>query len=192
MTADEDVIAGVEGVSIGNEQWARVWKELMSRDRKTGRFQYPTTFDLGYGTEEQRQCFAIDVLMHAALEPPPPVITRKQRNTMRGQLLTAAETLREAVIQSKRLGLRSVEHQLGSSPKTDPWIQTAEELEDMADFLDRTALVVERDRGMLFERAKAVQLARMSQLFFGKVLPQHTCPAFGAGDWPPDRGMAHH
>src|SRR5262249_19028654 len=93
-----------------------------------------------------------------------------ERNTIRDDLLAAAAALRKAAGHLHRVGLRP-NHQLGDNPQIDPWIETAEDVEAKADDLDRMALVVERDRGMLFERGKGVQLARMTSLLFDAVLP---------------------
>jgi hypothetical protein len=164
---------------FGDNPAARVWKELMRRDRKTGRFLYPTTFDLGHGTEEQRQGFAIKMLLDMARHPPPPVIKKEKLSTIRNDLLTAAAMLRKAAGHLRRLGLRPV-HQLGSSPQIDPWIETAEEVEVNANVLDRMALVIGRDRGMLRERGLAVLLTRMTQVLFGRVLPSTIAKLVGA------------
>ncbi len=45
-----------------------VWARLMQRSHKTGIFYYPTTFDLGYGTAEERQRFAIWMLFSMACD----------------------------------------------------------------------------------------------------------------------------
>jgi hypothetical protein len=161
-----------ETVDLGpsDPRLARVWQQLMRRDRKTGGFFYPARLDLGCGTAEERQRFAIGMLLAAACEAPRPVVTSQERDSMREELRTAAAAVRVAVDHLQRLGLRPL-HTLGDWPRLDPWIATGDDVEAKADDLDQTVLVVGRDRGMRFERAMAVWLATMCRLLFDKVLP---------------------
>jgi hypothetical protein len=200
MTEDEDEFALIEldrvahrgpferyraakagGDDLTDPRLRDVWAQLMRQDRKTGRFLYPTSFDVGYGTADERQQFAICMLLAAACECPPPAITRQELVALREELRTAAAAVRAAIGRQRRLGLRPVHvvelHSggdgkgLGDCSWIDPWIETADDLEAKANNLERRVLLINRDRGMQFERAMAVWLARMSQLWFGKVLP---------------------
>jgi hypothetical protein len=150
---------------------AHVYKQLMRRKRKTGAFLCPTKLDFGIDTAEERQCAAIGMLYQAAIEPTPPVIRKEDCDTMRDKLAATAAEVRMRVSELKELGVRSVRHELGDCPATDPWLAVADDMENTADGIDRTAFVVERDRGMLFERALSVQIASMMKLLFDTVQP---------------------
>jgi hypothetical protein len=157
-------------VDLTDPRLRAVWKQLMRRDRKTGRFLYQTAFHNGRGTAEERQQFAAWMLLSAACEPPPPAITRLGRDALRDEWRAVAARLRAAAYEAQRMGLRP-EHILGTCPQIDSWIETANDLEAKAADLDRAAFVIDRDRGRRSDRALAVSLARMCQLLFGKVLP---------------------
>jgi hypothetical protein len=152
-------------------QLLAVWAQLMRRRRKDGRFLYPTLFDLGYGTAQERQEFAIWMLLDCACEfaksPGPPC---GEAETMRADLHGVARTLRKTVKKAVHLGIRKP-HILGTEPNIDPLIVAAEEAEDLAIQLDRMTIPVQRDRGVTRERAVAIRIAGMCHLLFGRPMP---------------------
>ena len=163
-------VAETGGAGLRDARLVRVWDQLMLRDRKTDRFLHPTLCDVGYGTAEQRQQFAIGKLLTAACECPPPAMQRRERDALREDLRILAATLRTTVDRLQRLGLRPL-HNVADWPRVDPLIVAADDAEAAANDVERKVLLIDRDRGMQFERALAVWLARMSQRLFGKVLP---------------------
>jgi hypothetical protein len=152
---------------------AAIWTRLMRRSQKDGRFQFPTTFDVGYGTPEQRQRFAIWLLLSCAIEFADKsglAMTRREFESTRAELQTAADTLRKMAAMAVRSGLREP-HVLGTDEHIDPMIVAAEEAEDMVDQFKRAAHVVERDRGELREQAVAIRIAGLSRMLFGHIMP---------------------
>jgi hypothetical protein len=148
-----------------------IWVELMRRRRKDARFLHPTTFDAGLGTAEERQQFAICMLLSMACdlaERPRPIMTRRDLEKMRADLQGTAKALRKTVATAVRLGLRAP-HVLGDQPQPDLPIEAADEFESMAANL--CPIVIERDRGTSREQAVAISLAEFAYLFFGKSMP---------------------
>ena len=96
---------------------------------------------------------------------------RRERDALREDLRILAATLRTTVDRLQRLGLRPL-HNVADWPRVDPLIVAAKDAEAAANDLERKVLLIDRDRGMAFERALAVRLARISQLLFGKALPR--------------------
>jgi hypothetical protein len=180
-------------VQLTDPRLRAVWNQLMRRDRKTGRFLTPTTFDVGYGTAEDRQRFAIGMLLTAACEAPRPVMRRCDLDVLRDKMRGQAAMLRSAVDELQRLGLRPL-HNIAEWPQADSMIVAAAELDDAADDLEWKVLVVDADHGMQFERAAAVWLAGVCQMLFGKplyrtvarlveVLTEHKIDRYRIRDW---------
>jgi hypothetical protein len=139
-----------------------VWDQLMHSSRKTGMFQFPTTFDLDCGTTEERQRAAISLLFMGAIEfseKPGPIMTRREFEAMRGELHTAADTLRKvsSPFDSRRADI-------------DPLIDAVGEIEAKIFQLDRAAIVVERDRGDLREQVVTVRIAQLCNALFDNVM----------------------
>ena len=156
-------------------EFSAIWAQLMRRRRKDGRFLYPTTLDLGRGTAEERQRAAVWMLLYAACEAaetPGAIILRRDLETLRAEVRTAAKTLRKAAARAVQLGLRRP-HVISSEEEhhnEDPLIVAADEADFLARHLDH-AFVVDRDRGDMREQAIAVRIAIACRVFFGRAMP---------------------
>jgi hypothetical protein len=156
-------------------EFCAIEAQLMRRRRKDGCFLYPTTFDLGHGTAEERQRAAVSMLFLMACEfaeQPGPIMLRRDLETLRADLQATAQTLRRAVRTAVQLGLRRP-HVISNEEELhniDPLIVAAEEAHFLARHLDR-ALVVERDRGDMREQAIAIRVATACRWLFGRTMP---------------------
>ena len=131
-----DRVAETGDAQLTDPRLRAVWRQLMRRNRKDGRFLHPTEFDVGCGTADDRQRFAISMLLTAACEQPWTLMKRHERDALRDDLCKAAATLRTLVDRLQRLGLRPL-HNVADWPRVDPLIVAADEAEAAADDLDR-------------------------------------------------------
>jgi hypothetical protein len=165
--------------------FSAIWQQLMRQDRKTGRFLFPTTFDLGLGTAEERQQTAIWMLLSGAChiaESPGPIMTRREFEAMRTELQTQADSLRETTVATVRLGL-SKPHTISSDPAehyVDPLIEAAHEVEHRIAQLKRTTIVIERDRGDAHAQAVTIRITQLCYVFFDNTMPRVVAALAGA------------
>jgi hypothetical protein len=154
-------------------------EQLLQQGRKDGRFIYPTTFDLGYGSAEQRQHFAIHLLLSCAREfaaNPMTVMTRRELQAERAKLEATEENLRETAARGVVLGLRKPRVLDTRKPDTldtffnDPLITAVEAIEDMIATLETSTIVIERIRGDRREQAVTIRVAGLCNILFGKVM----------------------
>jgi hypothetical protein len=153
---------------------AAVEARLLRRRRKDGRFLVPTAFDVGYGTTDERQRFAIYMLFRSAcesVEHPHIVMTRRELESRREQLQATATALRDAACGP---------HILGDEPQLDPLITAAEEVEFEIERMDRQVTTVERDRGNLRDQAVVISIARVADLLFNRQMPGVVATLAGA------------
>jgi hypothetical protein len=148
--------------------FAAIRRQLMRRDRKTGRFLAPATFDFRFGTTTAgRQQIAISMLFAMAwtiAESSGLIMTRRAFELTRTRLRTQADSLRETTATTAQLGLHKPwpdEHYV------DPVIEATREIEDRLARLERRTIVVERDRGELIEQAVAIRIAQLCRSIFG-------------------------
>jgi hypothetical protein len=188
-----DRVAETGDAELTDPRLRAVWCELMRRNRKDGRFLHPTEFDVGCGTADDRQRLAVSMLLTATHKMPWPLMKRHERDALCDDLRNAAATLRNLVDRLQRLGLRPL-HNVPDWPRVDPLIVAAEEAEATAHDLHRRVRLINRDRGMAFERARAIWLVCQCQLLFGKpmygvvanlieVLTEHKVARHRIRDW---------
>jgi hypothetical protein len=189
-------VAETGGAQLTDPRLRAVWRELMRRNRKNGQFLHAAKFDVGCGTPDERQQSAISMLLTAACKHPRLLMTRHERDALRDDLHNAAATLRTLVDRMQRLGLRPL-HNVPHFPLVDPLIVAADEAETTARDLDRRVRLIDRDRGMPFERGMAMHLTYWCQLLFGKpmygvvanlieVVTEHNVARHRIRDWCAD------
>jgi hypothetical protein len=136
---------------------------LMQRSRKDGRFRYPAKY--GDGSAEERQRNAVQTLISGARDiaenPGPIMMTRREFETLRAKLQTAADALYALTspLDTHRTGI-------------DPFslFEAIGQIESQIARLNHTVVVVERDRGELTEQAVCIHIAQLCHELFGSVM----------------------
>jgi hypothetical protein len=149
-------------------QFAAIRRQLMRRDRKTGRFLSPVTFDFRFGHDRQQIGISmLFAMVRTIADRSGLILTRHEYELTCTRLRGQADSLRETTAASARLGLHKPwpdEHYV------DPVIEATREIEDRLARLERKTIVVERDRGKLTEQGVCIRIAQLCHQIFGTVM----------------------